>query len=91
MVRDADASWRKTRKQLREDTRWELCALIDADQKEKSFNEHIDNLSNKRKRSFKRMLDECENVTLTSTWKEIRRKIKHDPRFSKYSDEDKVC
>ena len=29
-------------------------------------------------------------VTLTSTWKEIRRKIKHDPRFSKFSDDDKV-
>jgi len=89
MVRDADASWRKTRKQLRDDSRWELAALLDADQKEKLFAEHIDNLSNKRKRSFKRLLDECEHVTLTSTWKEIRRKIKHDPRFSKFSDDDK--
>ncbi|XP_063680659.1 transcription elongation regulator 1-like isoform X3 [Bolinopsis microptera] len=89
MVRDADASWRKTRKQLRDDSRWELAALLDADQKEKLFLEHIDNLSNKRKRSFKRLLDECEHVTLTSTWKEIRRKIKHDPRFSKFSEDDK--
>ena len=36
------------------------------------------------------MLDECEHVTLTSTWKEVRRKIKHDSRFSKLSEDDKV-
>ena len=64
MVRDADASWRKTRKQLRDDSRWELAALLDADLKEKLFLEHIDNLSNKRKRSFKRLLDECEHVSV---------------------------
>ena len=62
MVRDADASWRKTRKQLRDDSRWELCVLIDAEQKEKLFLEHIENLSNKRKRSFRKLLDECEHV-----------------------------
>ena len=63
MVRDADASWRKTRKQLRDDSRWELCVLIDAEQKEKIFMEHIENLSNKRKRSFRKLLDECEHVS----------------------------
>ena len=35
-------------------------------------------------------IDYAFQLTLTSTWKEIRRKIKHDPRYSKFSDDDKV-
>ena len=117
MVRDPDASWRKTRKQLKDDSRWEMTSLLDVEQKEKLFNQvniglsfwrflavtqpfldlyrlplpqHIESLSSKRKRAFVKMLDECEHVTLTSTWKEVRRKIKHDSRFSKLSEDDKV-
>ena len=76
--------------QLRDDGRWDLAALLDAEQKEKMFVEHIEALSSKKKKSFRRLLDECEHITLTSTWKEIRKKIKHDSRFSKYSDDDHV-
>lgn len=89
MVRDPDATWRKTKKQLREDGRWEVASLIEAEEKEKMFNEHILSLANKRKKAYRKLLDECEVVTLTSSWKEVRRKIKHDPRYSKFADHDK--
>jgi len=89
MVRDPDSTWRKTKKALREDSRWEVASLIEAEEKEKMFNEHILSLANKRKKAFTKLLDECEVVTLTSTWKEVRRKIKHDARYSKFSEHDK--
>jgi len=36
-------------------------------------------------------LDETQAVTLTSAWKEIRKLIKDDPRYSKFSSSDRKC
>jgi len=39
---------------------------------------------------FHKLLDETEEVTLTSQWKEIKKKIKDDPRYTKFSSSDRV-
>lgn len=61
-VRNSESSWRETRKQLRKDHRWELADLLDRDEKEKLFEEHIDILNKKNKEMFHKLLDETLQV-----------------------------
>ena len=61
-VRNSESSWRETRKQLRKDHRWELADLLDRDEKEKLFEEHIDLLNKKNKEMFHKLLDETLQV-----------------------------
>lgn len=88
-VKNADAAWRDTRKQLRRDHRWDSADLLERDEKEKLFEEHIANLAKKSKEMFHRLLDEAPEVTLTSGWKEVKKAIKEDPRYSKFSSSDR--
>ncbi|VDP00614.1 unnamed protein product [Soboliphyme baturini] len=88
-VRSADQSWRDCKRQLRKDHRWESADLLDRDQKERLFNDHIRQLEQKRREAFYQLLDETTEVTLTSTWKEIRKVIKEDPRCSKFSTSER--
>jgi hypothetical protein len=61
-VRNADSSWRDTRKTLRKDHRWELVESLDRDEKEKLFDQHIDALVKKNKEMFHKLLDETSEV-----------------------------
>jgi transcription elongation regulator 1 len=79
MVRTADAEWKDTKKNLRKDPRWEQD--IDRDEKESLFEEHVNLLEKKRKMAFHALLS--EHCTLTTTWKEVKKAIKSDPRFDK--------
>jgi hypothetical protein len=36
------------------------------------------------------MLDELQNLELTSSWKDIKRQIRDDPRYTKFGGSDKV-
>jgi transcription elongation regulator 1 len=86
MVRTADAEWKETKKTLRKDPRWDQD--IDRDIKERLFEEHLDLLYKKRQMAFHALLN--EHCTLTSTWKEVKKAIKSDPRFEKiFSNERK--
>ena len=86
MVRTADAEWKDTKKALRKDPRWEQ--ELDRDEKERLFDEHVNLLGKKRKMAFHALLG--EHCTLKSTWKEVKKEIKSDPRFEKiFSSERK--
>ena len=83
-------SWRDTRKQLRKDQRYEMAESLERDEKERLFDEHIENLNKKNKDAFHKLLDETSSLSLTSRWKEIKKQIKEDPRYSKFSSSDRV-
>ncbi|XP_041742538.2 transcription elongation regulator 1 isoform X4 [Coregonus clupeaformis] len=89
MVRSSDASWSDTRRNLRKDHRWESASLLERDDKEKLFNEHVEALSKKKKEHFRQLLDETVMITLTTTWKEVKKIIKEDPRCIKFSSSDR--
>uniref|UniRef100_A0A8C5M177 Transcription elongation regulator 1 n=1 Tax=Leptobrachium leishanense TaxID=445787 RepID=A0A8C5M177_9ANUR len=89
MVRSSDVSWSDTRRTLRKDHRWESGSLLEREEKEKLFNEHIDALTKKKREHFRQLLDETYTITLTSTWKEIKKLIKEDPRYMKFSSSDR--
>ncbi|KAG8237630.1 hypothetical protein J437_LFUL017399 [Ladona fulva] len=91
LVRNADLAWREAKRQLRKDHRWESAELLERDEKEKLFNQHIEQLSKRKKEKFRELLDETAEVTLTSSWKEIKKLIKEDPRYSKFSSSDRKC
>lgn len=90
-VRDSEASWRDTRKQLRKDHRYELAEGLEREEKEKLFETHIEELARRSKEQFHKLLDETTDVAmLTGKWKEIKKLIKEDPRYQKFSSSDRV-
>uniref|UniRef100_H3DFE3 Transcription elongation regulator 1 n=1 Tax=Tetraodon nigroviridis TaxID=99883 RepID=H3DFE3_TETNG len=89
MVRSSDATWSDTRRNLRKDHRWESASLLEREEKEKLFNEHIEALAKKKKEQFRQLLDETSMITLTTTWKEVKKVIKEDPRCIKFSSSDR--
>lgn len=89
MVRSSDVSWSDTRRTLRKDHRWESGSALDREEKEKLFTEHIEALTKKKREHFRQLLDETTAITLTSSWKEVKKMIKEDPRCIKYSSSDR--
>ncbi|XP_054611170.1 transcription elongation regulator 1 isoform X2 [Dunckerocampus dactyliophorus] len=89
MVRSSDAMWSDTRRNLRKDHRWESASLLEREEKEKLFNEHVEALAKKKKEHFRQLLDETTMITLTTTWKEVKKVIKEDPRCIKFSSSDR--
>ncbi|XP_031136638.1 transcription elongation regulator 1 isoform X2 [Sander lucioperca] len=94
MVRSSDATWSDTRRNLRKDHRWESASLLEREEKEKLFNDHVEALAKKKKEHFRQLLDETsmvrsKKITLTTTWKEVKKVIKEDPRCIKFSSSDR--
>ncbi|XP_061558750.1 transcription elongation regulator 1 isoform X1 [Phycodurus eques] len=89
MVRSPDATWSDTRRNLRKDHRWESASLLEREEKEKLFNDHVEALAKKKKEHFRQLLDETTTITLTTTWKEVKKVIKEDPRCIKFSSSDR--
>ncbi|KAG9265477.1 transcription elongation regulator 1-like [Astyanax mexicanus] len=89
MVRSTDASWSDARRNLRKDHRWESAALLERHEKEKLFEEHVEALTKRKKEQFRQLLDETTMITLTTTWKEVKKIIKDDPRCIKFSSSDR--
>ncbi|XP_051955777.1 transcription elongation regulator 1-like [Xyrauchen texanus] len=89
MVRSTDASWSETRRNLRKDHRWETASLLERHEKEKLFEEHVEALTKRKKEHFRLLLDETSMITLTTTWKEVKKIIKEDPRCIKFSSSDR--
>ncbi|XP_045467294.1 transcription elongation regulator 1 isoform X2 [Harmonia axyridis] len=89
LVRDPELSWREVKRILRKDHRWDLADSLGREEKEKLFNEHIDQLLKKKREKFRELLDETADVSLTSTWKEIKKKIRDDPRYSKFASSER--
>ncbi|XP_034940516.1 transcription elongation regulator 1 isoform X2 [Chelonus insularis] len=92
LVRNSDLAWREAKRQLRKDHRWELADSLDREEKERLFNEHIEQLGRKKRDKFRELLDEVGASTeLTASWKDIKKLLKDDPRYTKFSSSDRKC
>lgn len=90
-MRNGDLAWRETKRQLRKDHRWDLADTLDREEKERLFNEHIEQLGRKKRDKFRELLDEVGASTeLTTAWKDIRKLLKDDPRYTKFSSSERV-
>ncbi|XP_037088891.1 transcription elongation regulator 1-like, partial [Pollicipes pollicipes] len=90
LVRTTDITWREAKRLLKKDHRWQLMDSLEKDEKEKLFEQHIEQLSKKKKEKFRELLDEL-NVELASSWKDVKKQMKDDPRYSKFSSSDRKC
>jgi len=91
LVRNADVSWREAKKVLKKDHRWDSLDLLEREEREKLFNDHINNLLKKKREKFRELLDETKEIALTSNWRDVRRLIKEDSRYNKFSSSDRKC
>ena len=57
---------------------------LEKSERERLFDEHIDLLVSKKKENYRKLLDECKSITLDSSFKDIKKLIKDDPRYSRY-------
>jgi len=91
-VKNPEISWHDTRKMLHEDHRWRLTKLLDKTEKQRLFEEHIAALTKRNRELFHRVIDEFVSPVdlMTISWRDTRRLIKDDPRFSKFSSSDRV-
>ena len=85
-----DGSWHDNKKLLRKDQRWPDCENLDRSEKQKLHEEHIKALTKKNREMFHRLLSETTDITLTSQWKDVKKLIKEDPRYGKFSSSDRV-
>lgn len=90
LVRNADYTWKEVKKQLKKDHRWEIAEELERDEREKIFNEHINMLTKKKRDKFREMLDEITSLELTSSWKDVKKQIRDDPRYIKFGPSEKV-
>lgn len=95
-MRNGDLAWREAKRQLRKDHRWELVESLDREEKEKLFNEHIEQLVRKKRDKFRELLNEVLNTSeilgenSTTSWKDVKKLLKDDPRYLKFSSSDRV-
>jgi len=77
---------------LHADHRWQLTKLLDKAEKQRLFDEHVTALTRRNRALFRRVIDEFVNPVdlMTISWRDVRRLIKEDPRFSKFSSSDRV-
>merc|ERR1711908_57467 len=51
----------------------------------------MDRLMKKKKDSYHSLLDEIKDVTLDSSFKDVKKSIRDDPRYGKFSSSEKKC
>lgn len=91
LVRGTDLSWREVKKMLKKDHRWEMVSGLDRSERERLFEKHLVSLFKKKRDRFHQMLDEIKDLGLSTTWREVRRLIKDDSRYKRYSSSDRKC
>lgn len=61
-VRTPQVQWHDVKKTLKKDQRWELTRLLDHEEREQMYQEHVLELANKKRLQFRRLLEETPQV-----------------------------
>lgn len=92
LIRTPDYSWKEAKKLLKKDSRWDMIeGNLEKSERERLFDDHIDHLIAKKKESYRSLLEEHKDLPLDATFKDIKKKINDDPRYTKFSSSDKKC
>lgn len=86
LIRNPDISYRDAKKILKKDHRYEMFENLGRTEKEDLFDEHINSLIRKKRKMFIELLEETKEIRLNSSWREVRRLIKEDPRYLQLSE-----
>lgn len=86
---NADLGWKEAKKILKRDSRWSYCKILEKEDKERLFEEHMGKFKAKKRDLFYQLLDETQGIQLRgSSWKDVKKLIKTDPRYEKLSSSD---
>jgi len=88
--KSSEMNWKEAKKILKRDSRWSYCKVLEKEKKEKLFEDHMERLRAKRREIFYQLLDETEGVTLSSTWKDVKKLIKNEARYEKLQQTDSI-
>ncbi|KAK0394612.1 hypothetical protein QR680_000834 [Steinernema hermaphroditum] len=88
VIKSTDSSWRDARKTLKKESRYKEIDL-DKDVKEKLFDEHIRSLKLKKRETFFQLLNETEGINFKLGWRDARKIMEKEKRFSKYDLKDR--
>ncbi|KPM03486.1 transcription elongation regulator 1-like protein [Sarcoptes scabiei] len=91
LIRSPGYSWREAKRLMKKDHRWDLVEMMDRNEMETLFENHIANLIKKKRDKFRKMLDEIKDLTLSTEWRDVRKIIKDDSRYLKFSTSDRKC
>ncbi|GFU08909.1 transcription elongation regulator 1 [Nephila pilipes] len=91
LVRKADTTWHEAKKMMKADHRWSDACNLRNDKREQYFEEHIHYLVKKKREHFRQFLNEIHEITLISSWKDIRKTILSDPRCKQFSNDERKC
>lgn len=86
LIRNPDVTYRDAKKILKKDHRYEMFENLGRTEKEDLFDEHINSLIRKKRKMFIELLEETREIKLNSSWREVRRLIKDDPRYLQLSE-----
>uniref|UniRef100_A0A915KH10 Transcription elongation regulator 1 n=1 Tax=Romanomermis culicivorax TaxID=13658 RepID=A0A915KH10_ROMCU len=90
LVKHTEMTWKEWKRDLRKDERWQTADLLDKHEKSRLFDEHMAELERKLRIAYFQLLDE-QNLPLNANWKDVRKTIKDDSRFTKFSSSDRKC
>merc|ERR1719336_820071 len=92
LIKHPDYSWKEAKKIFKKDSRYDkISDNLEKSERERLFDEHIDYLVAKKKENYRKLLDEQKAITLGSSFKDIKKLIKEDPRYSRYSSSERKC
>lgn len=52
-MRSTDYTWKEAKKSLKKDSRWESASALEREEKEKLFNNHVENLTKRKREKFR--------------------------------------
>lgn len=90
LVRKSDLTWKEAKKMLKKDQRWEIVESLDRESRDRLFMDHIASLNKKKRDNFREMLDEMPDIDQATSWSDIKKKVRDDPRYYKFYDSEKV-
>jgi len=87
-IRSYEASWSKSRKKLRQDSRFNT-DMLDSSAKKDLFRKHRQKLLDDIYSNFNNLLTETDKIVFTTHWKDAKRLIREDTRYKRVPDPDK--
>lgn len=91
LISEPNLSWHDAKRIMRKSTQWNHVYELPREWMESVFERHLDKIYHRRKEKFHQLLDETKEIDLASDWRDIKRIIREDPRYIKFSSSERRC
>lgn len=91
LITDTNMDWHEAKRVMRKSPQWSFVDGLPRDWMEAQFDRHLDKIYYRRREKFQALLSETKEITLASDWRDIKRVVRDDPRYIKFSTSDRRC